>query len=344
VIEAAADRQMAFLRRYQAGEHREQATRLLNELARARICLLKPANKVKYDASLKQALEKIEVKSADESAESRKGDSAQLSMRSQYAISNHCLCIPGGWAEWKITGIRLESPDSPGEPATVLAADSKTDSIWRINGVEKLQSPDPALLESTKKKLKSEYAVRYINAKKPPQKIRLAEAFFARGKKPDEDPASCFVLLSEAARLAEEGGNFDLAWAVFSVLDDRFEVDTIAMKAVAIDSVQTSFKTFEEGHQALVLLTELAKMAVNKGEYENGMTAMQIAEQIVRKASYADFRESVALEKKRVLVMSMSFDIYQRARKSLMRNRADPPPGIQSQREVHTSVLGINGR
>lgn len=54
VIEGAADRQMAFVRQYQSGEHAAEAAKILNELATARLCLLKPATKQAYDAKLRE--------------------------------------------------------------------------------------------------------------------------------------------------------------------------------------------------------------------------------------------------------------------------------------------------
>ena len=59
VIEAAADRQMAYLRKFQAGEHAVAALKLLNEVSRARICLLKPEAKSAYDATLRATLPHI---------------------------------------------------------------------------------------------------------------------------------------------------------------------------------------------------------------------------------------------------------------------------------------------
>ncbi len=53
VIEAAADRQMAHLRTYQTGRHIEASQRLLNEVAAARLCLLSPPSKAKYDGQLR---------------------------------------------------------------------------------------------------------------------------------------------------------------------------------------------------------------------------------------------------------------------------------------------------
>lgn len=56
VIEAAADRQMAHVRNYQAGQHSELSQKVLNELAAARVCLLSPEKKTAYDQELRLEL------------------------------------------------------------------------------------------------------------------------------------------------------------------------------------------------------------------------------------------------------------------------------------------------
>jgi hypothetical protein len=56
VIEGAAERQMSFVRQYQSGEYAADAAKILNELAMARLCLLKPATKTAYDEKLRQQL------------------------------------------------------------------------------------------------------------------------------------------------------------------------------------------------------------------------------------------------------------------------------------------------
>ena len=56
VIEAAADRQLGFLRKFQSGEHAADCQKLLNEISRARLCLLKPGTKADYDQELRAKL------------------------------------------------------------------------------------------------------------------------------------------------------------------------------------------------------------------------------------------------------------------------------------------------
>lgn len=54
VIEAAAVRQSAFVRNFQSGKYGAEATRLLTEIAAARLCLLDPAKRTRYDTELRQ--------------------------------------------------------------------------------------------------------------------------------------------------------------------------------------------------------------------------------------------------------------------------------------------------
>ena len=52
VIANAADRQMAHLRQFQTGQRAALSQKLLNEIASAKICLLRPEAKARYDARL----------------------------------------------------------------------------------------------------------------------------------------------------------------------------------------------------------------------------------------------------------------------------------------------------
>ena len=56
VIEAAADRQMTYVRQCATGPYMKESQQLLNELAAARVCLLNPAKKKTYDGELKARL------------------------------------------------------------------------------------------------------------------------------------------------------------------------------------------------------------------------------------------------------------------------------------------------
>ncbi len=54
VIEAAADARMAHVRTYQTGQNSALSQKILNELSKAKLCLLDAARKTNYDAELRQ--------------------------------------------------------------------------------------------------------------------------------------------------------------------------------------------------------------------------------------------------------------------------------------------------
>ncbi len=66
VIENAADQRMVHLRTFQSGKHSEESQKLLNEVAAAKIVLLNPEKKAKYDETLR---EQMRLKAAGEDDE-----------------------------------------------------------------------------------------------------------------------------------------------------------------------------------------------------------------------------------------------------------------------------------
>jgi hypothetical protein len=56
VIDAAANRQMAYLQQCATGPHCQESQNLLNELSATRVCLLSAASKAEYDAELRREL------------------------------------------------------------------------------------------------------------------------------------------------------------------------------------------------------------------------------------------------------------------------------------------------
>ncbi len=64
VIATAADQRMAHVRSFQSGQYVDASQRLLNELASARICLLKPDKKSAYDATLRARIAEQSARTA----------------------------------------------------------------------------------------------------------------------------------------------------------------------------------------------------------------------------------------------------------------------------------------
>jgi len=56
VIENASDQRMAHLRTFQSGKHSAESQKLLNEVAQAKVLLLNPEKKAKYDETLREQM------------------------------------------------------------------------------------------------------------------------------------------------------------------------------------------------------------------------------------------------------------------------------------------------
>ncbi len=141
VIESAADRQLSFLRKYQSGEYASPCQKLLNEVSRARLCLLKSSTKSAYDATLREQLERDDPFAAiiDEFSEDalpppqkarkkvRSGSSQKKAARNEFLIP---AAVGGGLLILAVAvfvffrGGRPNPPAAPrpDSPAPVIAA------------------------------------------------------------------------------------------------------------------------------------------------------------------------------------------------------------------------------
>ncbi len=131
VVEAAADRQLGFLRKYQSGEQAANCQKLLNEVSRARLCLLKPATKAAYDAELRELLEggdefpgiDFVEESPDEAVSVRKSRNKRSAKTGQLVIGGMSIPLPAaigaGLAVVLIAGLMIfnRGPGKPPLPA-----------------------------------------------------------------------------------------------------------------------------------------------------------------------------------------------------------------------------------
>ncbi len=104
VIENAADQRMAHLKGFQAGKHGALSQKLLNEVAAARLCLLKSEKKVDYDAKLHELLDQqsvgedtsTQLKGLQELGELLAREAARPTPRPQPKSSNTTLIVAVG--------------------------------------------------------------------------------------------------------------------------------------------------------------------------------------------------------------------------------------------------------
>ena len=122
VIDAAADKQLAFLHDLTNGEYGEEAEQLSNQVSAARLCLLNPEKKSAYDSTLHGQQERSQTALRDPSA----GSPLTLPSSAGPAIN------PGtGPSINPVTGepyIAAPSDSSPLDPAYTVASSAKSKS------------------------------------------------------------------------------------------------------------------------------------------------------------------------------------------------------------------------
>ncbi|HEY4260470.1 MAG TPA: hypothetical protein VGM98_09925, partial [Schlesneria sp.] len=158
VIEGAAERQMSFVRQYQSGEHATAAAKILNELAIARLCLLKPATKSAYDKKLRAD----QVRSSD--AEQQFSDVAfddlqpaprKKTRKPKPVSANQSLLIGGGVAALIIVLVVVMLPrgrrNPPVDQSSTITAGNP--SIEKLTPSAAIASPSPDSMLWTEPKL-----------------------------------------------------------------------------------------------------------------------------------------------------------------------------------------------
>jgi WD40 repeat protein len=129
VINAAVVRQSAFVRNFQTGEHSEDATRLLNEIAAAKICLLDAAKRAEYDARINPA---AKPKPANQSGTHQDLRSSSLLPPPPSPATSSPRQAPAPARSQATLSTPLERPYSPRvtRPLTPAPAMSSPSGVW----------------------------------------------------------------------------------------------------------------------------------------------------------------------------------------------------------------------
>ncbi|MDB5347213.1 MAG: type fimbrial assembly protein PilB [Schlesneria sp.] len=165
VIEGAAERQMNFVRQYQSGEYATAAAKILNELAIARLCLLKPATKTAYDKKLRSdqaRLSAAEQQFSDVAFDDLQPAPRKRTRKPKPVSANQSLLIGGGIAALIIVLAVVMLPRGRRNPSvdqsSTITAATPAPSIEKPTPPAKIDPPSPDSLLWTEPKLVAERA------------------------------------------------------------------------------------------------------------------------------------------------------------------------------------------
>ena len=156
VISNAADGRMAQIKNYQSGKFGAVSQKLLNEIAAAKVCLLKPEKKVEYDQRLRTAVAKKDRRTRQGLAPGRSGPKAAHSPGGRRPDTERCraivprrLCDSAARTTARTATKAKKSnwlvPTMVGAVAVALAAGAAGIYIYASGGWDKLDHPQASL-------------------------------------------------------------------------------------------------------------------------------------------------------------------------------------------------------
>ncbi len=191
VIVAAADRQMAHVRKYQNGPHSAQSQTLLNQLAAAKVCLLNAEKKLAYDAQLTAAELQTEMASIR-----NKKRSPWLALSSIVGLG----LAAAVFAIWSLgpdlislTSSDSSTPSTPADNQAAITSSTSRDSAGRA--ATELDegfaaSPPEPVADSQSVPATSENSVQLVGAESPAQPAPEVAAIQQPAAPQSNEPAS----------------------------------------------------------------------------------------------------------------------------------------------------------
>jgi hypothetical protein len=151
---------------------------------------------------------------------------------------------------------------------------------------QKAPVPPPAVCDEALKLLKDIFRAEYAKSR-PDDKAALAALLLQQARESKETTPSRYVLLTEALRLAADGGEVDTARQACEELELAFAGMPAGVKVSALERLQKSIR-FPEGHEGLSESARLAAEGAVEGEdWGSASKLFGVAERSARAARNA---------------------------------------------------------
>ncbi len=229
----------------------------------------------------------------------------------------------------KDSGTTIVSVPVPSAPAT----ERNTESMPPEGSlaVPKLKTPDAATLDAARLKVRNSFKVEYGLAKKAEgrnlePRISLAKTLYGKALDTEDDSATAYVLLSEAAEYASEAGQLGLAWEILQALGERFDTTPLPLMERAAKAAKPFAKSLEEITVLSAMYAGLIDSAVQADDFETASKASQEALSVSKKITV--LKDQLAASGRRVSQLREAFELAKAARDSLASKPDDGPANL----------------
>lgn len=145
----------------------------------------------------------------------------------------------------ELTPLSAEAPSVPVGSREVVDKNGDRRRNWGdlASGKHVLQPPDEAAQKKSREEIQKTFGVELAGAKTPAAKRNLAQRLIEQAAKTPDDATARYVLLRQAADLAGEAGDVDLAWKAVDELASEFAVDLFSFKQEALTTAGKAAKS-----------------------------------------------------------------------------------------------------
>jgi hypothetical protein len=192
----------------------------------------------------------------------------------------------------------------------------------------KQQPPDPAAQSEAQKRVTEVFQSEIAAARTNPQRVDVARKLLGAGIDSASDPASCFVLLSAARRLAAEGGSADYAFQAIDELDRRFVIDAGTMRAETAARLESALRLPAEKAALVARLLRMVDDASGRDNYAEARQVVEAAVEAARHSSSPPLLAQTTGRRDDVLAMSAAFETSAKAAVVLAVSPSDPAANL----------------
>ena len=159
---------------------------------------------------------------------------------------------------------------------------------------EKQPVPDAKAREEVFALIQEVYKKEYDEARTNDQKAILAKLMLKVGRESEDDSTGQYVLLGIVRDIATEVGNYHLAANSIREIDDRFEVDVLAMKTESFSKIAKLSRPNDQQKEFALLVLETMDEAVAVDRFDVYKTFGDIALTAARRTRYPHLIQSVS--------------------------------------------------
>jgi hypothetical protein len=193
---------------------------------------------------------------------------------------------------------------------------------------EKRPEPDAdqkSLAETKIKELfKDEYAKSDATAR-----IGLAVKLHQLGLDTKDDVAARFMLFREARDLAARAGDVTLALRAVDAIAKEYEIDSVAMKKLALSTAESAVRTPEGNKQLAESALAVADEAVANDDYDTAHGLLAMADSAARKTKGRELLSLVDARKTRVREIEKAYADVKAVAQQLQERPDDPEANLQ---------------